>query len=478
MTSCFFRGARRTLAALVLLGTLTARAGAQTLAARLDAYFSGLSADRAFNGTVLITDGDRTVYDRSFGMADFARGTARSTSTTQNIASISKTMTAVAVLQLRDAGALSLDDPIAKYLPTFPEPRVTVRQLLSHTSGLVDGEALLDSATRASPAKMFSNADAYDILVHASEARAFSTAPGERWSYSNLGYQVLALLVERVTGASFAAYMRDHVFRPAGMTDSYVFQSGVPSPPRAVGYTYDNHYAMRLALIDTVSDMKRFTVGAGALVGSTNVISSARDLRAFDHALYSEVLLSRATLAEAFTPVRLNNGKTNTAVAGSYGLGWFIESDSARGTTVSHSGAGPGVTTFLVRHLDRKQTVIILMNIQNPGFRMAPVLRMLAGESVPYRHSAAFAYARDVYEKGPDSAAALLEAHRADSAHYELDEGEMNRVGLEFSRVARYQAYSLEAYRLNTVFFPESKRARDAYASALARSRQGQGSAQ
>lgn len=245
---------------------------------------------------------------------------------------------------------------------------------------------------------------------------------------------------------------------------------------RAVGYTYDNHFAMRLAMIDTVADMKKFTVGLGALVGSTNVISSARDLRAFDHALYSNVLLSPASLAEAFTPVRLNSGMVNVAVNGSYGLGWFIESDSVRGITVSHSGAAPGVTTFLTRNLDRKQTVIILMNIQNPGFRMAPVLRMLDGKEVPYRHSAAFAYARDLYEKGRDVATALLEEHRADTVRYELDEAEMDRVGLEFSRTSQYQAYSLEAYRLNTVFFPQSRRAFDNYASALARSDKGRAS--
>jgi hypothetical protein len=226
---------------------------------------------------------------------------------------------------------------------------------------------------------------------------------------------------------------------------------------------------MDLERLDTLGYMKRLTVGLGALNGSTNVVSSVRDLRAFDHALYGDVLLSRASIDEAFTPVRLNDGRPNVAASGAYGLGWFVQLDSAHRKTVSHSGAAPGITTFLVRDLARRRTLIILQNIQNPGFRTDPVWRLLNGEDVRYRHSAAFAYAKDLIEKGTGIALALLNSHWADSAHFVLDEGEMDRVALELGRTRTYQAQALEAYRLNTVLFPASFRAHDNYAGALVR---------
>jgi CubicO group peptidase (beta-lactamase class C family) len=444
---------------------------AQSRTDRLDAYFTALEADRAFNGSVLLTDDDRVVYQRSFGYADFEHGTRNSDSTRLNIASISKPFTAIAVLQLRDAGLLSLDDAYGRHVPEFPNARVTVRQLLSHTSGLIDTERLLDSALSANPGKVFGNVDLIPVLSSYGVARAFPFAPGERWSYSNAGYQLLALLIARVSHQPFAEYMRRHVFAPAGMRDSYVQTTLAQAHDanRAITYLYGSHFAMDLERLDTLGYMKRFTVGLGALNGSTNVVSSVRDLRAFDHALYGEVLLSRASIDEAFTPVRLNDGRPNVAASGAYGLGWFVQLDSAHRKTVSHSGAAPGITTFLVRDLARRRTLIILQNIQNPGFRTDPVWRLLNGEDVRYRHSAAFAYAKDLIEKGPAIALAMLNSHRADSAHFVLDEEEMDRVALELGRTRTYQAQALETYRLNTVLFPASFRAHDNYAGALVR---------
>lgn len=260
--------------------------------------------------------------------------------------------------------------------------------------------------------------------------------------------------------------MKQQVFIPAGMAHSYIQTSlsQETDKNRCINYMYNNHYEMKLQQRDTLPDWKVFTHNSAGLTGAGNAMSSTNDLFAYDKALYFGKLLKPETLQEVFTPVKLNNGKDNKAVQGSYGLGWFIEKDSSGGITVSHSGSAPGVTTFFIRNLSKKQVVIILQNIQNPGFDISAVLQIMNGENIVYKKSIAFEFARYLYEKGMKPALSRLHEMQSDTLLYVLKEKDMARVGLEFSRTKRFQQYSLEAYKLNTEFFPKSWKACDDYA--------------
>jgi CubicO group peptidase (beta-lactamase class C family) len=459
---------------LCILQLIGVSAFTQGIQKELDNYFLALNQNQEFNGSVLFAEKGQIIYQKSFGYSDFKKEIINTDSTLINIASISKTFTAIAILQLKERGNLSLDDAYIKYFPEFPYPEITIKQLLSHTSGLPDNEALLDSIITKNPGKIFTNNDIIPALILYKKTKELRFKPGEKWGYSNIGYSLLALLVEKVSNQPFDVYMKSEIFIPAGMSHSYIQTSlsQKADKNRCNNYMYNNHYEMKLLQMDSLPDWKEFTYNLTGLTGSTNVISSINDLWAYDNALYAGKLLKPIDWQEAFTPVKLNNGEVNKAINGSYGLGWFIETDFTGGKTVSHSGAAPGVTTFFIRNLINKRTLIILQNIQNPSFDISSILAIQKGKSVAYKKSIAFAYANDLYEKGPEYALGRLHERQSDTIHYALTEKEMARVGLEFSRSKNYQQYCLEAYKLNIEFFSNSWKAYDDYANALLKNNQ------
>jgi len=437
----------------------------------LQHYLTALHDDNGMNGNIVVVENGNIVYKNSFGYADFANQKTNTDASLFPLASISKTFTAIAVLQLKEKSKIKLDDPFAKYFKDFPYPGITIRQLLSHTSGLPDMEALFDSLITKQPDKIFTNADIIPALIIYKKSKSLPFQTGEKWGYSNVGYQLLALLIEKISRIPFAEYMKRNIFIPAGMANTYVQTSLAQTKDnnRTLNYQYNNHFEMKLMLMDTVASWKEWTYNLTGLTGSTNVISNVMDLVNYDRALYSGKLINTSSLEEAFTPTKLNNGENNKAANGSsYGLGWFIKDDPIAGKTVSHSGAAPGVSTLLVRNLSKKQTVIILHNVQAPPDVDNRILDILNDKPVAYKVSLAFAYARNLYLKGTDYASSFFNAYRMDTLHYYLSQAEMDRAGLEFSR-KNFQAQALETYKINTLLFPESWRTFNSYGNALLR---------
>ena len=225
----------------------------QNKESELDKYFTALTQNQEFNGSVLLVDQGKVIYQKSFGYADFSKKIKNSNSSLINIASISKTFTAIAVLQLKEKKKLDLNETFAKYFPEFPYPEITIKQLLSHTSGLPDNEALFDSLVTKNPAKIFTNSDIIPALLLYHDSKELRFKPGERWGYSNIGYDLLALLVEKISNLSFAIYMQRNIFLPAGMTHTYIQTSLVQKADknRCNNYTYNNHYEMKLQQMDS-----------------------------------------------------------------------------------------------------------------------------------------------------------------------------------------------------------------------------------
>jgi CubicO group peptidase (beta-lactamase class C family) len=442
---------------------------AQNVSETLYNYLASASIDNGMNGNLLFASNGEVNFKKSFGYANFENKILNTDSTLFPLASISKTFTSVAVLQLKEKGKLKLDDPFIKYFPDFPFATITIRQLLSHTSGLPDMEAVLDSLVNKMPDKIFTNADLLPALKIYAAHHSLLFQPGENWRYSNVGFQLLAILVEKISKESFAMYVRKHILQPAGMKNSYVQTHLLQTQEsnRTVNYRYNNHFEMRLQKMDTLKDWKEWTYNLTGLYGSNNVVSNTIDLLNYDKALYSGKLLKQASLDEAFTPTKLNNGENNKAVAGtSCGLGWFIFTDTSNGKIVWHSGSNPGVTTLFVRNISKKQTYIILQNVTCPQTVYLGTLDIIKGKPLTYKKPLGFVYGRDLYQKGANYALAHLKVMQDDSLQYALAESEMDRIGLEFSRT-KYQDYSLEAYKLNTLLFPNSWKTYCNYAIAL-----------
>jgi CubicO group peptidase (beta-lactamase class C family) len=265
-------------------------------------------------------------------------------------------------MQLNERGRISIEDPLVKYLPEFPYPDITLRQLMSHTSGLPDFQIF--TGYGGGTKGRLTNVDLIPALKKWGKVVA---PPGTRWSYSSVGIGLLALVVEKVSGVSFPRYVSENICQPAGMRNTYVntLDSLKPDPLRAVAYVNPGPDSPGLTPADTVKSdsMNPFQT----IVGPGLVVSTAPDLLLFDEALYTDKLLHSASLDEMFTPAKLSDGSpAQLEGAPLYaGLVWGIDIDDSSGTIVSHNGGNPGIATILMRNLKTHDTVIVLENTDN-----------------------------------------------------------------------------------------------------------------
>lgn len=302
---------------------------------------------REYNGAVpgasvlVIRDG-APVIQRGYGMANLEDAVVATSATNYRLASVTKQFTAAAILILQQDGRLTLDDRVRRWLPSLPgnTDAVTIRHLLTHTSGLLDYEDLIPEGTTV----QLRDADVLRLLEK--EDRTYFV-PGTSYRYSNSGYAMLALIVERAGGESFASFLEHRIFAPLGMRNSVAFEEGVSTVAnRAFGYSEIDGRWQRTDQSIT-----------SAVLGDGGIYSSIDDLAKWDAALYDERLLRADSIRAAFSPA------TRTDVPEvSYGFGWRITGDS-----VWHSGETIGFRNAIVRFPARKLTVVVLTNRDEPA---------------------------------------------------------------------------------------------------------------
>ena len=317
---------------------------------------------RPYDGTVpgasllVLRDGVAVIH-RSWGFSDLENHVAATPATNYRLASVTKQFTATAILLLAQDDKLSLDDRSAKWLPSLPKSAsaVTLHHLLTHTSGIVDYEDLIPKGTTA----QVHDADVLR-LIEGKDSTYF--APGTSYRYSNSGYSLLSLIVERVSDRSFASFLHDRVFVPLGMLNTVAHQEGISVVSnRAFGYTLRNGSWVRKDQSIT-----------SAVLGDGGIYSSIDDLAKWDAAQYDSRLLDEQWRRVAFTP------HTPTDVPGvSYGFGWRIT-----GETLWHSGETSGFRNVIVRFPARKLTVVLLTNRDDPEpYQTAlAIARIVSGE--------------------------------------------------------------------------------------------------
>lgn len=306
-----------------------------------------------FNGCVLVAENGRIIYQKAFGYTDHNRNNKLTLNHGFRLASVSKQFTAMAVMILQEQDKLSYEDDIRMYLSELPYKNMTIRHLLTHTSGLPDYAALLeehwDTANKGySKRKIASNGDALNALVKYQRPIKFN--PGDRYEYCNTGYMLLGLIVERVTGERFQDFMKTHIFQPLGMKQTYVNEpTGIlPEKQRAYGFKPNPEGT------GYVADDFHFMNG---MYGDGGIISTVKDLFKWDQALYRERLVSQATLDEAFTQAKLNDLSKIE-----YGFGWSVI-QMEKGKLLSHGGGWVGFRAGITRDLAAKSTIIKLCNM-------------------------------------------------------------------------------------------------------------------
>ena len=323
------------LGALALLAAGCAPGG-QDLAPRIDALMQAYQGNVPGAAVLVLEDGV-PVFRRAYGLADLEHRIKATAATDYRLASMTKQFTAAAILLLAQDGLLSLDDPVRKWLPSLPDAAgaVSIRELLTHTAGLIDYEDLIP----ADATEQVHDADVLRLLER--ENRTYFE-PGTRYRYSNTGYSLLSLIVSRASGRDFASFLRERIFVPLGMYATLAYEAGVSSVPyRAFGYSADGGGWTRTDQSLT-----------SAVLGDGGIYSSIDDLAKWDAALYDTRLLSRESLAAAFTPATDTDEREVR-----YGFGWRIT-----GETLWHSGETIGFRNVIVRFPRRHFTVIVLTN--------------------------------------------------------------------------------------------------------------------
>jgi CubicO group peptidase (beta-lactamase class C family) len=469
---------------LALFASVAAPASAldQTIAApvrddrivALEAFFSERSGRDGLNGAILIARNGKPIYRKYIGLADRETGRPVDADTEFELASIGKVFTATAVLQLVERGKIQLDAPFVRYFPQFPYGTITIRQLLSHSSGLSDQDltGFVEAYASKLAPRPFMMADLVPAIVHA--RRTMKLKPGERWWYSNLGFQLLALLVERQSGEALPDYLDAHVFGSAGMRHSYIKTALInraDTPNFAQNYAWPHRWSRERVRLEGASGYY-----AATLYGNGSVVTTADDLLRFDAALRQGALLRPKTLDQAYAPQRLADGSPDFVWLGiggmgdaDNGLGWFRFRDEGLGRIVWHTGGMPGCQTILMRNLDNGITVILLNNADSENLYKSALsaMRILAGR-LPLDEPVSLTriYGADLVDHGAEAARAKLDQLRPHSTQYRLAENDLNNLGYALMEDGRMRD-ALAAFHTMTDLFPDSSNAFNSYGEGL-----------
>lgn len=306
---------------------------------KIDEYLHTQMQAQQIPGVALavVKDG-KIVLARGYGLANVEHQVPVKPETIFQSGSTGKQFTATAVMMLVEEGKLSLEDKITKYFPDAPESwnNITIRHLLTHTSGMTDYPDDFDLRRDYTE----------DELLQRIKTIPLAFQSGEKWSYSNLAYVTLGILIHKVSGKFYGDFLQERVFKPLEMSTARIISEADIVPNRAAGYRVVNG---QLKNQDWVSPSLN-TTADGALY------LSVYDMAKWDAALYTEKLLKRTSLEQMWTPVKLNSGKTFP-----YGFGWGLP--NVRGhRVIEHGGSWQGFKAQISRYVDDKLTIILFAN--------------------------------------------------------------------------------------------------------------------
>jgi len=290
--------------------------------------------------SLLVSRDGKPIRAQGYGLANVELQVPVNPETVFQSGSVGKQFTATAVMMLAEENKIGLEDPLTKFFPDAPArwKQVTVRQLLSHTAGFTDYP------------KNFNFRKDYteDEVLRIVERIPLAYPPGTKWSYSNLGYATLGILIHKVTGKFYGDVLQERIFKPLDMSTTRIISEADIIPDRAAGYRLVKgelkNQEWVAPMINTTAD--------GSLYFSIN------DLAKWDAALYTDKLLKRSSLQQMWTVAKLKNGQPNS---GHYGFGWSIQEKKDH-KVIGHGGSWQGFKTHISRYVDDKLTVVVLIN--------------------------------------------------------------------------------------------------------------------
>jgi len=306
---------------------------------------------------VMVRHNGKVALLRGYGIANVEHGVRVTPQTVFQSGSIGKQFTAMAIMILAEQHKLALDNPVTKYLPVSASwSGITIRHLLTHTSGLGD------YPENFSLQQNYTEDDLLKMIV----AQPLGFAPGEKWSYSNLGYVTLGILIHKVSGEFWGDFVQERIFEPLRMKHARVISEADIIPNRAAGYI----------LKDGVLKNQKWVSPSVNSTADGSLYFTIEDLTKWDEGLDAHKLLDRASYDQMWTPVKLNDGTTAP-----YGFGWRIAKDENGHRMIEHGGAWQGFASYIARYPDDRLNVAVLCN--RAGASATYIAKRIAGFYVP-----------------------------------------------------------------------------------------------
>jgi CubicO group peptidase (beta-lactamase class C family) len=364
---------------IIFLLLLPATLLAQKNVNLFDAYLKGQNRLYQFNGNVLVAQYGKIIYQKSFGYADYKSKQLLNEHSIFDIGSITKEFTSVAILLLKDKGKIKLDDTLRKFFPELPYTNITIAQLLTHTSGVPDGIDVVEKHFDHN--KIATNQDLIRLLAKYQPPAFFK--PGENLMYSGTGFNLLASIIEKISGQSYNDYLRENIFKPLGMKSTMVAnfpRKNTNTPGLAKGFIFMDSTK---SYADADSVYPGWTSYLTGINGEGMIISTTPDLLKWDRALKNHLLLSEQTQQQMITV----HAEKKTVPAVKFGYGIRVESGDP-GDCVFHNGWFPGFKSMLLRYTNGDITVIVLSNNQSQSEFIADGLATIAlhkNIAMPYR---------------------------------------------------------------------------------------------
>lgn len=424
---------------------------AQENAQKIDALVKQYNDYGQFNGSILVAEKGKIIYEKGFGMANMEWAVPNQPDTKFRIGSVTKQFTAALILQLVEEGKVKLDGKITDYLPDYRKDtgeKVTIHQLLNHTSGIPSytGQPNFFAEVSRNP---YSVAD----FVKKFAGGDLEFEPGSKFSYNNSGYFLLGAIIEKVTGKSYETVLTERILKPLGMTSTGYDNHSPLVQKRASGYEKRPAGYINAPYLDM-----SLPYAAGSMY------STVGDLYKWDQSLYEDKILSADSKKLMFTPG-----------LGNYGYGQTI-ADRPVGKTelktkvIHHGGGINGFNSLLTRFVDKQQTIILLDNVglgRYQGNITTSISNILNGQPVePPKRSIAETLYKIAVEK--DVASALAEYRKlktANSPSYDFSEGELNVLGYQLVGLKRAKD-AIEIFKLNVEMFPGSANPYDSLGEA------------
>jgi CubicO group peptidase (beta-lactamase class C family) len=332
---------------------------AQVKQVQLQQLFDTLYARQNFNGCVLVAENGKPLIKKAYGYADLLEKRILDTNSVFELASLSKQFTAMGIVILMERGKLSYTDALQKYFPQLPYKDVRIDHLLTHTSGIPDFLNWLEKDIDFT--RINGNDDIFKKLPILYPSALFPA--GSKFTYANTNYLLLASIIEKCTGTSFAEFLQNNIFLPLDMKNTTVYHRR-KSVVKMQNYALDYSWHPGLNKFVVPDSLMKYNYYLDGMDGAYGISSNISDLLKWDQALYTGKLVRQETFNEAISPKKLNDGRDIEEYAGiRYTFGWMLLPYPAGQPVQFHSGSYGGYNTLIVRNTLQKQTVIILSNL-------------------------------------------------------------------------------------------------------------------